>query len=415
MFTIRAERRSADDMLLVEIGNNNPRGVERYLAEGASINGSVQSGEAYPPVVYAAAVGSPRMIEFLLEKGADVDVAVWRDGDFPKHSRAIHVAIGADTPGAVDALRALLKAGANVDAKNVNGCTALMMACRVTRDAPQCVTMARELLAAGADVNLKDADDRVALHYAAYSGNVELIDMLLSEPSLSTLNHITEDGKTPLLVATEFNHPIVLARLVAAGASQSAALRLSDYQCPFKSSVVAQKEDLVRVLVTSRGMEAVGGGAAVIPGALACVTMRGAAKVLSLVLAADGEQRQAAWANHRAIMDIPVLSLAAGYGILKNVKTLLAAGALETNIGPDGSMARHVVGTLARHGRNAKEEAAIKRELQRGPAYRARSRLWPSETETADADADGGRADAPLGVRIYRRTDPKFSFRTIER
>lgn len=157
------------------------------------------------------------MIEFFLEKGADVDVGVWRDGDFPKHSRAIHVAIGAVSPDALEALRALLRAGANPDAKNAISCTALMMACRVNRDTAQCVSMARELLAVGADVNLRDKDGRVALHYAAFSENLELIDMLLSEPSLSTLNHITEVGKTPLLVAVEFNHPAVLAGLSPRG------------------------------------------------------------------------------------------------------------------------------------------------------------------------------------------------------
>lgn len=418
MFTARAERRSADDMLLVEVGNDNPRGVERYLAEGASINGSAQSGEVYPPVVYAAAVGSARMIEFLLEKGADADVGMWRDdGGFPRNSRATHVAISSGYRGALGALRALLRAGANVNTKNGDGCTALMMACRVNKDAAQRVSMARELLEAGADVNLQDADGRVALHYAAYTGPVELVDMLLSEPPLplSTLNHVTQDGKTPLTVAVEFNHPAILARLVAAGASQPAALmRLSDYQCPFKSSVVAKREDLVKVLVTSRGMEAVGGGAAVIPGTLACVTMRGAARVLSLVLASEGEVRRAVWANHRRVLGMPLISLAAGYGIFPNVKVLLAAGAIETNTDTAGYTASETIGSLAQNGGglDPKEGAAIRRELGRGPAYRARSLLWPSETETA---AGSGGAAAPLGVRIYRRTIPKFSFRAIER
>lgn len=219
-----------------------------------------------------------------------------------------------------------------------------------------------------------------------------------------------------MLVAVEFNHPVALARLIGAGASQSAALGLTGYQCPFKSSVAAQKEDLVRVLVTGRGMEAVGGGACVIPSALACVARRGAAPVFRLVLAADGEKRQAMWANYCGVVDMPVLSFAAGYGILPNVKVLLAAGANETKIGPDGSTASGVVGTLVPQGglpprKQRKEEAAIRRELKRGPAYRARSLLWPSDAATSSGD----RAVAPLGVRIYRRTDPKFSFRTIER
>ena len=419
MVTVGTNSRSADGRLMVEITNKSILGVERCLAEGASVNGSARSGEDYPPIVCAAAIGSTRMVELLVEKGASVNAGVWRDGgDFPKHSRAIHVVISTDSRASLDSLRVLLRAGANPDMKDVNGCTALMMACRVVeRGARTCVGMARELLAAGADVNLQDKDGRVALHYAAFSGNVELIDTLLSEPSLSTLNHITQDGKTPLLVATEFNHPAALARLVAAGASQSAARELRDYQCPFKSSVVAQREDLVRILVTSRGMEAVGGAPAVIPSALACVRMRGAAKVLGLVLGAEGqEERQAAWANHCAVLGVPMLSLAAGFGVLANVKVLLAAGALETTLNPAGGTPSDVVGNLMRPGdvKDPREEAAISRELQRGPAYRARSMLWPSETREAGGDGRAAAA-APLGVRIYRRTNPKFSFRTIQR
>eukprot|EP00903_Cladosiphon_okamuranus_P012405 g11627.t1 len=224
----------------------------------------------------------------------------------------------------------------------------------------------------------RDKDGRVALHYAAFSGNLALIDMLLSAPSLSTPNRVTKDGKTPLLVAVEFDQPAALARLVPAQASQSAALGRSDYQCPFQNSVVERKEDLV----------------------------------LSLVLAAEGEEKRAARANRRAIMGLPMPSLAAGSGILPNVKVFLAAGAIETNTNPAGHVASDNVGTLTQHGSvGPREEAAIKRELQLGPAYRARSLLWPRD-ETGDAD-DGGAA-APLGLRIHRRSNPKLSFRTIQ-
>lgn len=397
--------RSLDDLLLAEVGNEKPRGVERCLAAGASINGSPQSGEEFPPIVYAAAVGSARMIEFLAKKGADLDGAVWRRCSFPKDSRAIHVAIGSGNAGTLGALRALLRAGANVDAKDAQGCTALMMACRVQKDAAARVEMARELLAAGADVNLRDGEGRVALSYATFSGHADLIRLLLSEPSLSTLNHATLDGKTPLLVAVEFNHVAAVSLLLSAGASQEGVLHGDNYNCPFRGAVAKGNEDIVRLLATARGMDAVGGASQVLPGALARVTKPGASRIINLVLGAMGEEKRAALANCRVVANRPLLHLAAGYGALANVKVLLAAGAIETARDSQGLTARQVIGRYlpGEGGVDTRIRAAIARALAQGPAYRARSLAWPVE----EGGGAGGGAVAPLGVKIYRPTSPR--------
>lgn len=403
--------RSADDLLLVEVENANTRGIERYLASGASINGSEQSGEEYPPVVYAAATGSAKMVKFLLRKGADVDGATWRRGSFPKHSRAVHAAVSSGYAGALDALRAVLNGGANANAKDALGCTALMMVCRMVAKSPaQRVLMARELLEAGADATLQDADGRVALHSAAFCGHTDLIDLLLSGGSLPTLNYVTLDGKTPLTVAVEFDRSSVVSLLLSAGASQKGLRRTDSYQCPFKGAVSKGYENVVRILASERGMEAVGGGSEVIPRALACATQRGTARILRLVLAAEGDERQTYWASHKLFMDRPMVYLAAAYGVLANVIVLLAVGACETVSDPEGLTAIDVVGGMLPEGDlDPREAAAIGRALQRGPAYRAQSWAWPNE------EAGAGNAAAPLAVQVFRPRSPKFFVRLIGR
>ncbi len=417
---LRVVPRSPDDLLLVEVGNENPGGVERCLAAGADINGSPHSGEEYPPVVYAAHVGSARMIEFLVSKGADVDGATWREGSFPKHSRALHAAVssGLDIGSTLDALRALRRAGASAGAKDARGCTALMMACRVMEKGEAArVEMVRELLAAAGPgvVDELDSDGRSALHFAAFSGSTQLIGLLLGRsPPPSTLNQATRDGKTPLLVAVEFGHARVVSLLLSAGASQRGALHLDNYQCPFRGAVDKGDEGIVKLLATEEGMRAVGGAATVVPrAAFSCIVKTRAARMLRLVLSADGEDRRAAWANHRfANLNMTMLHLAVCYGALASVKVLLAAGAVETATGPEGYTTRQVIGNLLPDdGLDPRIRDAIARALERGPAHRARSLAWPAERGGAApaAAAAAARVGAPLGVKIYRPQNRKVS------
>lgn len=397
--------RSADARLLAEVHNENTRGVEHYLAAGASINGSEQSGEEYPPVVWAAAVGSANMVRFLLQRGANVDGATWRHGRTVKKSRAIHAVVTSGYSRALDVLEVVLEARPDVNAKNAQGCTALMMVCRVEDMlADQRFSMARELLKAGANVTLQNADGRMALHYASFCGYTDLVEMLLSGGgSERTVNHATLDGKTPLTAAVESNHGGVVSLLLSAGASQKGLLDTHDYQCPFKHASAMGCVDILRMFSSERGMDAVG-GSRVIPTALSCVATRGRARILSMVLAAEGEERQTYWANRKIILGRPMLNMAAAYGILANVQVLLAAGAYEAMRDPEDSTASDVIGMMHPPGvLDPREEAAIDRELQRGPAYRARSWAWPIEETGVGAAAAG-----PLDAQITRPRSQKF-------
>ncbi|CAN0380092.1 unnamed protein product, partial [Pylaiella littoralis] len=137
------------------------RGVIRALEAGASVNGHYAL--PYAPLMVAANRADEKMVKFLVESGADLEIATlcdvtngggrraWKSG-----SRAVHSAVhGAK----VDNLKALLKMGANPNAADSIGCTPLM-AVFLEKDRPGAFAVVQELLKAGADPGLVAKDGK---------------------------------------------------------------------------------------------------------------------------------------------------------------------------------------------------------------------------------------------------------------
>lgn len=133
-------------------------------------------------------------------------------------------------------------------------------------------------------------------------------------------------------------------------------------------------------------MESIGGFEATIPSAIR-VTVTAASnayrapgknpkrwvKVLQVLLAVEGEERQGHWARSW-FLHSPVLNHAAVSHSLATVSLLLAAGADETALNEDRRTVSEVMCVL-HEGRTKgpAEKAATRRMLARGPAFRARS------------------------------------------
>lgn len=260
-----------------------------------------------------------------------------------------------------------------------------------------------------------DVDGRSALHYAAYVGNPDLIDMLLSKGPLSTLNLPTNDLKTPLMVAVEFDHAEAVSLLLSAGASQN-DVQGAEAPCPLRVAVEERMEKVLRVLASERGLNAVSDVEAKMSDSLITrATMRGASRILRLILLAEGEEKQQHWARHRLNLGVSLIHLAAGFGILANVKVLLAAGAHELERDPHGCCAHHNIGHLVEGGDpDPVEVAAIGRALQRGPTYRARSWAWPATADEKPSDRTRF-APVPLNVDSVRPGDPQLLGRLLRR
>ena len=76
----------------------------------------------------------------------------------------------------IDYLQTLIKAGANVNAKDNNGSTALIYATKAKSGNYEGIVSV--LLKAGADVNAKDNDGKTAIKLAQEAGNTKIVELL---------------------------------------------------------------------------------------------------------------------------------------------------------------------------------------------------------------------------------------------
>ena len=146
------------------------------------------------PIIRAAKGGHTEKVRVLIEEGADVnakDNLGWT---------ALHEAAYSET----DIVEVLLDAGIDVNAKDLAGHTALHLvsACSVCN-----VDVARILLENGADVNLKNFEGRTALHFAAVTGRADVVQILLEAGADADIKD--NQGKTALMLAEEGGYDYV--------------------------------------------------------------------------------------------------------------------------------------------------------------------------------------------------------------
>jgi uncharacterized protein len=155
-----------------------------------------------PPLSEAAKNGDKDSLRSLLQKGANVNAT---EGD---GSTALHWASYRDDLEAVDIL---LRAGAKINIANDLGATPLWAACQNGSEA-----MVRRLLAAGANPNAKLMVGETPLMMASRVGNPKVVEQLLvkgADPNLRAAR-----GQTALMWAVSQEHPEVVKVLLAHGA-----------------------------------------------------------------------------------------------------------------------------------------------------------------------------------------------------
>jgi ankyrin repeat protein len=164
------------------------------------------------PVADAAMRGDVDAVRALIKQGADVNAA---QGD---GMTALHWA--AET-GSIEIAQIVITAGASLSAVTRHGAfTPLHVAARAGR-----ADVVKALLAAGADPNAKTATGATALHQAAGAGNVAAVEALLAKGAQVDAKESMWE-QTPLLFAASYNRPDVIKALLGAGADVNAVTRV---------------------------------------------------------------------------------------------------------------------------------------------------------------------------------------------
>ena len=145
--------------------------IRVLVGAGAEVNERRKNGRT----ALMAAVRSRKQeaVRFLLDHGADVNLQAGESVSSNSKDSALTMAAARGVPGIV---RALIDQGADIEARNAMGYTALMQAaCSDYVDAET----VKALLAAGADITPKGLDDETALRLARKRGNTEIVRLLL--------------------------------------------------------------------------------------------------------------------------------------------------------------------------------------------------------------------------------------------
>src|SRR5262249_53541626 len=104
-----------------------------------------------------------------------------------------------DDPHFVAAFKALVAAGADINAKDAAGDTPLLRFVHHLDESSDPNTPVATLLSCGANARATDKDGLTALHYVAQASHLEAVEALVRHAAL--LNATDKQGRTPLDVA----------------------------------------------------------------------------------------------------------------------------------------------------------------------------------------------------------------------
>lgn len=112
----------------------------------------------------------------------------------------------------IAAIQALIKLKANVDAEDVNEMTPLLLACVHGSE-----EVIQELIKANSDVTKRDLRLNTVFHIVALRGEPDYLKMMMEHDpieAIKALNKLNNEGKTPMRLTVEGNHPETLTKIL---------------------------------------------------------------------------------------------------------------------------------------------------------------------------------------------------------
>src|SRR5215475_6022838 len=189
------EKNGGQNALMWAVAQKQSGVAEALLRGGADVNGGSKSN--FTPLMFAAQQGDVDSIRVLLRGGAKVDDAV---------EGAPTALVIASAMCHVDAVNVLLESGANPNRTDWRGYNSLLLVVRDSHygldlaNKDRIVTIVKSLLKHGADPNFR-----------------------LKQPKAITVNEVSLDGATPVLLAAEVNNTEAVKVLLDAGADPKIA------------------------------------------------------------------------------------------------------------------------------------------------------------------------------------------------
>ena len=181
---------------------------------GLCLSAVIYAGGPAASIVDAAMQGNRDAVRALIKQGADVNTA---QGD---GMTALHWAV---QKGDVDLAKTLLYAGANIRATTrIGGYTPLLMASKMGDAA-----MVEALLASGGDANAPTANGATPLMLAAQAGSAPAVKALVDRGADVNVKEKVK-GETALMIAAAYGRADVIRILTGKGADLKAATKVMD-------------------------------------------------------------------------------------------------------------------------------------------------------------------------------------------
>lgn len=177
----------------------------------------------------AMEIDKPEKIKKYLQKGADVNIKnnkgatalIWAsENSFWATKKPNPEGLLISKDGYLEVIKFLIQSGADLNAKNNKGATALDYASWHYLDAVEL------LLQAGADPNSKDNVGNTALFTAVYKGHADIVKLLLQAGA--DVNVENNLGVTPLISAANHGHRELVSLFLQAGADFNAVNNVGD-------------------------------------------------------------------------------------------------------------------------------------------------------------------------------------------